>query len=63
MYWHTFGSTCYCCICCRCNDINMEFKAVSMARSVKDNADPAFASRDKFKARGEEHAFALSGQR
>jgi hypothetical protein len=41
----------------------MEFKAVSMARSVKGTEDPAFASRETFKARGVEHAFALNGQK
>ena len=49
--------------CCRCNDVTMEFKAVSMARSVKGTEDPAFASREIFKARGVEHAFALYGQK
>jgi len=39
----------------------MEFKAVSMAPSVKNKADPAFATREEFKARGVEHAFALNG--
>ena len=49
--------------CCRCNDVTMEFKAVSMARSVKGTEDPAFASRETFKARGLEHAFALNGHK
>ncbi len=50
-------------LCCRCNDVTMEFKAVSMARSVKGAEDPAFASRETFKARGVEHAFALNGHK
>ena len=39
----------------------MEFKAASMGRAVKENAEPAYASRAGFKARGTEHAFALNG--
>ncbi|KAL3160958.1 hypothetical protein ABBQ38_009350 [Trebouxia sp. C0009 RCD-2024] len=46
----------------KCNDINMEFKAASMARSVKDKTEHAHASREAFKARGVEHAFALNSQ-
>lgn len=42
--------------------MNMEFKAASMARSVTDKADYSHASREAFKARGVEHAFALNGQ-
>ncbi|KAL0050163.1 hypothetical protein WJX82_005580 [Trebouxia sp. C0006] len=49
--------------CPKCNDVTMEFKAVSMARSVKGTEDPAFASRETFKARGLEHAFALNGHK
>ncbi|KAL0042006.1 hypothetical protein WJX77_000505 [Trebouxia sp. C0004] len=49
--------------CPKCNDVSMEFKAVSMARSVKGTEDPAFASRETFKSRGVEHAFALNGQK
>lgn len=56
-------SVCYVLFWCgRCNDINMEFKAVSMARSVASKEDPAFASRESFKARGTEHAFSLNGR-
>lgn len=46
---------------CRCNDPGMEFKAASMGRAVKENAEPSYASRQGFKARGVEHAFALNG--
>ncbi|KAA6429228.1 MAG: MCM10 protein [Trebouxia sp. A1-2] len=49
--------------CPKCNDVTMKFKAVSMARSVKGAEDPAFASRETFKARGTEHAFALNGHK
>ena len=55
------ASTSYFCAC-RCNDINMEFKAASMARSAKDKTDHSLASREAFKARGVEHAFALNSQ-
>ena len=47
---------------CRCNDINMEFKAASMARTVSDKTEHSHASREAFKARGAEHAFALNSQ-
>lgn len=49
--------------CPKCNDVTMEFKAVSMARSVKGTEDLALASRETFKARGVEHAFALNGHK
>lgn len=40
----------------------MEFKAASMARTVKDKTEHAHASKEAFKARGAEHSFALNSQ-